>query len=539
VPQVPRPRFREIDVLALLVVAVVIAHTWFARQALNPDGVSYLDLAGVLRRGDWSAFVQGYWSPFYPALIALIGGITGAGHLGMILIAHLLNGAATLLALAILWHWARDRHPFVGRAMIAALLLCSAGLPRIEAVTPDVLLLALIAALSYEALAKGGRNWFAIGLLLGLAFLIKTSAWPWLLVLIPLRLWGARGRDARVGVLRSTAVCIGLMLLWVVPVSLKYHEATLGSAGRLNYCWYLEHCDSRTPDTHLGNHRQYREVSLSDSVQMRWVDFDQSLPWTYAPWSDPTAWDAGVLTTGVTPPCASCTIGYWVEQARLVFGLWLLPLLLAAVLPLAWLDRRRGMLRELSGFHRDALTWSLAGLAGLAQFIAVHTEPRLIAPAALLLGLAAIQWLASPPPGSTPPATSPALGARAIRQLVASAGLIAVVGFGITRFGQAVDGAEHIAGVVASVSQTNADLAARGISQDHILVIGPVMPAEPSIYLAGGHVVAQIPPSSLPAFNALSSLRQSQLVTQLFGARARMVWLTTADADVRMVIIPQ
>ena len=69
--QVGKRRLREIDLLALLTIALVLALGVVSRDALSPDGVSYLDLAAVLRHGDVGHFVQGYWSPLYPIILAV------------------------------------------------------------------------------------------------------------------------------------------------------------------------------------------------------------------------------------------------------------------------------------------------------------------------------------------------------------------------------------------------------------------------------------------------------------------------------------
>ena len=55
-------------VLALMLGAQAFA----ARGVLTPDGVSYLDLAQAVRSGQWSRFINGYWSPLYPLLISAI-----------------------------------------------------------------------------------------------------------------------------------------------------------------------------------------------------------------------------------------------------------------------------------------------------------------------------------------------------------------------------------------------------------------------------------------------------------------------------------
>src|SRR6266404_1109841 len=44
---------------------------WVGRFAMNPDGVSYLDIGDALWRGDWHMALNAYFSPLYPALLGL------------------------------------------------------------------------------------------------------------------------------------------------------------------------------------------------------------------------------------------------------------------------------------------------------------------------------------------------------------------------------------------------------------------------------------------------------------------------------------
>jgi hypothetical protein len=67
-------RLGEPELLAIVAAVLCGVHAWLAGFALNPDGVSYLDLANRVASGDWASLVQGYWSPFYPALIGILSG---------------------------------------------------------------------------------------------------------------------------------------------------------------------------------------------------------------------------------------------------------------------------------------------------------------------------------------------------------------------------------------------------------------------------------------------------------------------------------
>ena len=49
--------------------AAILAYA--ARHSMNPDGLSYLDLASEGLSGGPSKLVNGYWSPAYPALLSI------------------------------------------------------------------------------------------------------------------------------------------------------------------------------------------------------------------------------------------------------------------------------------------------------------------------------------------------------------------------------------------------------------------------------------------------------------------------------------
>ncbi len=516
----------------MLAVAICVLLTWLARSTLNPDGVSYLDLARRISAGDWSSFVQGYWSPLYPALVAIISRVVGPDPVALIATAHAINGVVAIAAIGVIWWWSRQNSQrFFVRFAIAAFLLISAGLPRIEAVTPDVLLLALMAWIGYELLVHRGERWLLTGVLLGAAFLAKTSAWPWLVLAVPLRVWGARTSAHRREVLLSSVICAAVMLTWIVPMSVKAGRPTLGSAGRLNYSWYLAASDARTPDTHLGQHTFYHQMTVDSAHAITWAEFPDAGKWTYAPWSDPTAWDAGVLTRNETTPDTFELISYWLRQARNSLGLWLLPVLLGILVPGYLLQRRPKMWHDLLKDDRPILVTALLGLAGVGQFVLVHSEPRLIAPFGLLFALAVLHWLwAAEPPVPRFPVMA--------RQAASWLGLLAAIGFAVPRLREGITSSARIEGVLAAVSSTNASLAAAGLSQSRIAILGPAIPVEASAFLSGAQIVAQVPPSSVEVIKSLTTEQQRAIITKLFGGKVQIGWLTTPDASVSIVVIP-
>ena len=518
------PRALEAVALALLAAGLCLEVAWTSRTTLNPDGVSYLDLARLVRTGDFGGYLQGYWSPLYPAIIAIGSFLTGDGPRGLVALTHWINFVAAVAGIWLIWCWGVRVNPELGtRFLLATFLLASNGLPRIEAVTPDVLLFALMAWVGYELLFQRDRRPWQSGVALGFAFLAKTSIWPWLLLTLPVRLWAAADAAARRGVMLSSGVTLLCASAWIIPLSIKSGELTSGSAGRLNYQWYIDSSDARTPDTHAGQHRQYRTVAIQPLGAVTVAYFTGADRWTYAPWSDPTAWDAGLLSVNRRPLGGLELAAYWWAQARRTFGDWMLGVLAAVVLPCWIAGWRRGVLLQVFRTDRAAVAVTLLGLLGILQFVAVHSEPRLIAPFVLLCGLGMVHpFLASIPAG--PPT-------RPYRWLVASSiSWLSVIGFALVGFESAILTARQAARLLPPIG-------GRGPHQ-RIAVVGPALPVANAAFLADAHIVAQLPPSAFAATSGLSPQAHLRLVDELFGGRATTVWVTDWDGRVRVLPIP-
>lgn len=532
--------FREVDLIAILAAALCVALGYLSRQALSPDGVSYLDLAGAMQRGDWSHFVQGYWSPLLPLITGGIGLILDRGGVGLVPIAHGINSVAVLGGIFILWHWARNWQQPVptasaapGRAFIAAFLLCSAGLPRIEAVTPDVILLLVMTWLSYELIAQRGRRWLLVGILLGVSFLAKTSSWPWLLAAIPVRLWAAHVPGSRRQVWLSTVTCVAIMATWFVPMTIKYSRPTLGSSGSLNYSWYIAAHTSRLPDTDQGTNAAYQDVGVGNGRLLRVATFDDAGAWTYQPWGDPTAWATKVLTQTGRDPTMSEIVLYWLRLTMRVFGLWLGPLIAGAILPWILLRARPKMLRELVSTERDAVVVIALGLIGLLQFAAIHAEPRLIAPFGLMLALGIIQWcFAVSPPDTHVTRSSP------LRHGLAWLGTATVIGFAVFRMDEALRSAQRLQGVTTQLDELRRRMAIVTDGPVPIAVVGPAAPIMASAFWANAHIVLQVAPPSAALVATLPKAAQDSMILTLFRGKVPMIWRTSADGSIEMLIVP-
>ena len=535
------PRSWPFNILALVAVLLCIGVGYLSRLALNPDGVSYLDLATAIQRSDWLHFVQGYWSPLFPLLTGLIGVATGASGSELVPVTHAINAIAAVAGVFVLWRWGRaaaPARPCFGQLAIAAFLLCSAGLPRVEAVTPDILSLLVAIWLSRELLTRGGERWLLTGVLFGVAFLVKTSAWPWLLIAVPLRLWGAPDALARRRVWWSTATCVLVMLGWIVPMSVKAGRPTLGSSGRLNYSWYIDANSSRLPDGDNGVNTAYRDVPVGNGQHITVATFDDAARWTYQPWGDPTAWSEKVVSDVGRAPTTAELLGYWLRMFGRVFGLWLLPMMLTAMVPAYLLHHRPGIWRDLMTTQRDALVVAVLGLAGLFQFVAIHAEPRLIAPYGIMLALGTIWWCTAAPPDPAP-SRGFSRGPTALRHLLGWVGVATALAFAVPKF---IDGVASTARLLETTSRLDAlrqrlTFAESGTPQ--IAVVGPAAPVLSAAYWTGVHVAMQIPPRSAELLNSLPTDQQAAVLASLFSGRVQVIWKTSADGGVQMLMVPK
>ncbi len=522
-------RLVEIDILAAITVAICVALAYATRNSINPDGVSYLDLAGALRRGDWSAFVQGYWSPLYPALLAIVGSASSFEGNAFLPTVHYLNAAIAGVGVAAIWRWshqAGDR--FVARAGMATFIMAAARPLRIESVTPDLLLLSLMAWTTYELIAHRGERWMRLGLLLGVLFLAKTSVWPWLVVVTVARVATAQGRAARGIALRASGVMLLVMAPWVGAMSSSAGHLTMSSTGRLSLCWYLESCDGRTPDTHVGDHERYKQLALDDGQTVVVAGLDDLRRWTYLPWSDPTAWQAGVITQNSTPPTIGALVSYWAKQAYYAAA-WISPVVMLVLVPFALVHRRRREGDMPDPAQRNLLVLAGLGLAGVAQFVAVHAEPRLIAPFVLLMIMALMTWLRMRAP------TDDSVAAPARRWRVGVTAAMATIAL-ILGAGR-ISGEMEASGEVAqrfAVIESRFRVNGTGIDR-RVAVIGYAMPAMGDLWRARARVVAQVPPDAAVKIGQLPADKQVEELRRIFGGVAHAAWLVNPDGRFQWV----
>ncbi|HEY6072713.1 MAG TPA: hypothetical protein VIV15_04775 [Anaerolineales bacterium] len=395
-----------------IAVALGLLSAYLSRSAMNPDGLSYLDLADAFARGDWRTATNGLWSPLYPALVGIVLAILRPPPVWEFPVVHLANFLLYLVALAafdwflrqvLLFRTKRVGHSaWEGRVLMpewalwalgyALFLWVSLDLITLWLVTPDMMVAAcvfLATGLLVRILSEPRRwmDYALLGLTLGLGFLAKAPMLPMAAVYFALALLMATRRaDWRIRVPRVVpAVVVFAVIIapFVVELSAKEGHYTVGESGKLNYAWWINgvamiHWQGNPPGS--GKPRHPTRRVLADPPL---YEFATPISSTYPPWFDPTYWMKGVtprfdLRGHVRVFRVSLRTIYrriFKEQVGLIAG--------GAFLIYAG-GRRWSFLRDVT---QQASVLILPSLIGVALFSLIHLEPRFIA------SFVAVFWL--------------------------------------------------------------------------------------------------------------------------------------------------
>lgn len=284
--------------------AAVIA--WAHHREMDPDGFSYLQIADQAAHGNIASLINAYWSPGYPAMLAVLLALFRPARDSSFAFAHLLNyilfAAATFAFVFFLRAWSK-------LADLKAELLIPCGFIiflkfgidwlGIHNCTPDLAvgMVVLLAAGIICRLAGGASHWKLLpllGIVLAAGYYIKAIMFPLaLLLLIVLLLFPPTPRMPWLAVLCAAAAFIVASLPLIVLQSRVSGRLSFGETGRLNYAWYVNGVpgvqrialDSRVHLAHPPRRIFDNPVTL---------DFATPIKATYPLWYDPYYWSKGI-----------------------------------------------------------------------------------------------------------------------------------------------------------------------------------------------------------------------------------------------------
>ena len=300
--------------LTLIATAILLAavDAWSSGYAVNPMGISYLDMGSAVFHGHLSAVINGLWSPLYALPLGLAVVLFRPAPVWEFPLLHFVNFLIFLVTVAAfdfliseVLRWRNNRSDPTGLPDWAIMSLgyalfiwCSLGLITIATTAPDLLLSAAV-YLAFALLFRirrglnGPGTFLFLGLSLGIGYLTKAVMMPLapFFILIGLIL----ACDIRRSFPRLGAAVLGLLLMagpLIVGLSVTKHRLTIGDSGRLNYLWHV----NKVPFFHWRGDDRFgfmvhptRMVFANPAI----YEFASPITATYAPWYDPSYWYEG------------------------------------------------------------------------------------------------------------------------------------------------------------------------------------------------------------------------------------------------------
>lgn len=311
---------RVITSLWAIAVVLGLSQAWSWRYYIEPDGVSYIEIAHAYLRRDFAHAVNAYWSPLYSWLLALVLSLAHVPEYWEASTLHLVNFFSYLLALASFAFFFRELTSLLDASTddstgeplsrtrwawnvlgytlfaFAALQIVGVGIDQ-----PDLMVMAAaLAATGLLIRMKRGvaraAAYFALGATLAGGYLAKAVMFPLAFVFLFSSLFAARKwkRSAP----RAAMALITFLLAaspWILTLSKAKGRLTFADTGRLDYAFYVNglvdhpYWHGETPGLGMPTHSGRRLNDLPPVEEVAGPG-----PGCYALWYDPTYWFDGV-----------------------------------------------------------------------------------------------------------------------------------------------------------------------------------------------------------------------------------------------------
>jgi hypothetical protein len=385
------------------VVALGLLQVWAHRNAMNPDGISYLEIgrAGI---SDWQGFVNAYWSPLYPFLLCIALRCLHPSSFWEFPVSHFLNFAIYLASYGCL-QFLIKQFQVARRLSIPGAereyLLSDEELPLMGTVyflwasrywlgtvlvSPD-LLVSVVFYLATAMLLRircGKPGWLSLGLLgviLGLGYLAKA---PMFLLGFVFVFAAYRLLQDRTQALLRAAVALFFFLTIAVPfvtvLSRNKHRFTFSDTSTISYAEYINQMPlfvgwrGEIPGGGTPAHPT-RQLLAEPPL----FEFATPVPGSYPPWYDPSYWYEGVRAhfslKGELRAIFRAANEYLKMFSR-SGALW------CVLFALIWITRQGG---GLDVSNRPWWPVLLPGLAAFVMYSLVHAETRFVVGAGLVL----------------------------------------------------------------------------------------------------------------------------------------------------------
>jgi len=306
--------------LVFVTLGLGLIHAWMGRYAMNPDGMSYLDVGASFFRRDWANAVNAWWSPLYPWILGTVLGVSKPSPRWEFPLVHVVNFAIFGIAL-FAFRWLLRGFLRFNRERVAGaesgdlenlpdwafVLLAypifwwiALQVETLYDVSPDlsVVICFSLAAGMLLRLQSGDNLWkFALfGLILGIGYWTKAVLFPLGFVILAAGFWWRRSDSKwRRGLFVSGVVFLCVAAPLILLLSKQKGRFTFGDSGKVNYAWNVS---PRTQTRNWQGREAQSGTPLHPTRQLLshppLFEFDGPVVGTYPPWTDPSYWNEGL-----------------------------------------------------------------------------------------------------------------------------------------------------------------------------------------------------------------------------------------------------
>jgi 4-amino-4-deoxy-L-arabinose transferase-like glycosyltransferase len=306
-----------------LIVILGFLQAWAGRFFIEPDGVNYFDVACAYERHDWSHAINGYWSPLYSWLLALIDITFRPTPYWQTTFLHFLNLFVFVLALiAFEFFLARlltlvnslfpELNDPVARPEWAwwllgytAFAVCTLRVITLSNDTPDMVLAALVfvatgCLIDLRQFDRGAVRYALLGAVLGVAYLTKGVMFPLFFVFLVSTVFARGGwKKPDLGALATVAGFLVVSAPFVAALSHAKGHLTFGETGKVAYIHEVLHGYEYSVDS--VNRLTSGDGKTEDDETQRLPQLVSEVPEayfyatpyalaTYPAWYDPSYW---------------------------------------------------------------------------------------------------------------------------------------------------------------------------------------------------------------------------------------------------------
>ncbi len=282
---------------------------------MNPDGLSYLDLASAAVHAGPARLLSGYWSPGYPALLSLALTLFHPSADREFPLIHLVNFIIFVLTLGAFQYFLRGWLALTEGFRIANNRENREAIPfafflflwftleyvGVGEVTPDLCVAALIFLAAgitcrLSLPGSGAKLYPALGIAFGLAYYAKAAMFPLSIIFLGgLLLYPPSSVVTRPKLLLSLAVFLVIAAPLVAALSARVGGLSFGETGPLNYAWYVSGLPKFTGWANVSTDAygtpQHPPRKLMDKPLI--LEFASPIQGTFPLWYDPSYWNAG------------------------------------------------------------------------------------------------------------------------------------------------------------------------------------------------------------------------------------------------------